>query len=720
MDALRDNASPVADTDFDNADEYTRDRTTGTATKTPLLVQYFQAVKRHRLLIGAIILACLAAGVVITLLTEPKYTATSTIEISRQQQNVVNVEGVQPEEAGQNAEFYQTQYGLLQSRSLSDRVVRDLNLAANPDFFAAFGIEFAEGADAVPLEERRRIATSVLLGNIEIVPIRGSGLVDLAFTSTSPSLSERVANSWADEFIASDQDRRFASTLGARETLERRLAELRERLEESERELVTYARNREIVNVSSERGGAGEPAQERSLVSAELEALNDALSAATARRIAAAGRSSSGPIESGGNDSTLQALRQSKALAEAEYAQLLTQFEPGYPAARAIKNRIDEIQRNIRQEEQRLRGSVQAQYQQALAEERGLQERVERAKGRLLQQQSDRIQYNIFQRDADTNRELYDALLQRYKEIGVAGVGTNSIAIVDRAELPTSPSSPNLLINLLLAVFAGGVLSALAVVAAEQIDQSVNSPEDIKSRLGLPVLAAVPRSEEDLFENLSDPKSDISESYAAARTSLALSTARGLPRSLLLTSTRPAEGKTTSAIAIASSIARLGKKVLILDGDMRNPSIHRRFGFENEKGLSNYLAGEQDYASFIRGSELGISVMGAGPPPPNPSDLLSGDRLRELVGKLHERFDTVVIDAPPVLGISDAPLIAQNVEEVLFVVEAGGAKIPTIRTSLGRLHDAGADTLGVIVTKLEAGDPEYTYQYAYGSRVAEA
>ena len=708
-------------TDFDTSGEevYGSAYASSSPTATPVLVNYWQAIKRHRLLIACVVAFSLLAGIVITYLMEPEYTATSTIEISRQQQNVVNVEGVQPEEAGQNAEFYQTQYGLLQSRSIAERVVRKLDLTGDGDFFAAHDIEFASGLDSVSLEERQRLATRILLGNMEVVPVRGSGLVDLAYQSPSPTLSQRVANNWADEFIASDQDRRFASTVGAREMLERRLAELRERLEESERQLVTYARNREIVNVSSERSGTGEGGAERSLVSAELEALNDTLSQATARRIAAQSQLARGPVEQAGNSATIVALREAKALAAAEYAQLLTRFEPQYPAALALKTRMDELDRSIAQEQRRLRGNARASYEQALAEERGLAERVGSAKNRLLEQQNDRIQYNIFQRDADTNRELYDALLQRYKEIGVAGVGTNSIAIVDYAELPTAPSSPSLLLNSLLALLAGGLLSAIAVIIAEQIDQTIKSPDDVKQRLGLPVLAAVPETKDDLFDSMEDPKSDLSESYAAARTSLALSTSRGLPSSLMMTSTRPAEGKTTSAIAIASSIARLGKSVLIVDADMRNPSVHRRFDIENDRGLSNYLTGDDEIAALIHENIAGTSVMVAGPLPPNPSDLLSSDRMRQLIERLGQLYDTIIVDAPPVLGISDAPLVAQVVEEVIYVVEAGGAKIPAIRSSLGRLESAGADTLGVIVTKLKAGEAEYSYQYSYGGRPVE-
>ena len=690
---------------------------TALGSKTPLLLNYWRALRRHKLVIAAILIACLILGFLATSLAERQFTATSTIEISRQQQNVANVEAVQPEDAGETAEFYQTQYGLLRSRSLADRVTRRLNLTSDPVFLSAFDLNIAdENGNEVDNAELRRRTANLLLSRLEVEPLRGSGLVDIEFESPDPELSYRIANSWADEFIASNQDRRFASTSGARGFLEQRLADLRSRLEDSERQLVAYARQREIINVSSERDGEGNATSERSLISAELEALNNELGRATAARIAARSELNSGPSRAVVENAALNSLRQRRAELAAEYANLLTRFEPQYPDARALKSQIDELDSAIASGERRVSQVSRTSYEQALQREQALQAQLQNVKDQLLQQQSDRIQYNIFQRDADTNRQIYDALLQRYKEIGVAGVGVSSIAIVDRAEVPRNPSSPNLLLNMLLAGLLGTVLSGLTVLALEQIDETLKTPEDARDALNLPILGAIPELTGDPIEALEDVKSVQSEAYLNARTNLSLATEHGIPRVFTLTSTRQSEGKSTSAMALCHSIAKLGRRPVLIDADMRNPSIHRMFAGENVHGLSSYLAGDDEVEAHIKRSPIGQwDMMYAGPIPPNPSDLLSGERLSKLIGYLRSKYDYIVIDGPPLLGFADGLLIAQAVEGVIYIVEAGGAKSGAIQSSLERLYQARATVFGVVMTKLKMESSDYSYQYTYGS-----
>lgn len=694
----------------------------GQAAKTPLLLNYWRALQRHKVVIVAIVIACLVLGFLATSLAERQFTATSTIEISRQQQNVANVEAVQPEDSGETAEFYQTQYGLLRSRSLADRVTRRLNLTSDPVFLSAFGLDVTdeEGNEADQTDLRRR-AANLLLAQLEVEPLRGSGLVDIEFESPDPELSYRIANSWADEFIASNQDRRFASTSGARQFLEQRLADLRARLEDSERQLVTYARQREIINVSSERDGEGNATSERSLVSAELEALNNELGRATAARIAAGSELTAGPSRAVVENGAINALRQRQAELSAEYAKMLARFEPEYPDARALKSQIDQLATAIAASERRVGQVSQTSFQQAVQREQALQARLQQVKDRLLQQQSDRIQYNIFQRDADTNRQIYDALLQRYKEIGVAGVGVSSIAIVDRADIPRNPSSPNLMLNMLLALLMGGVLSGLTVLALEQIDQTLKSPDDARNILNLPILGVIPELDGDPLEALEDVKSVQSEAYLNARTNLSLATEHGIPKAFTVTSTRQSEGKSTSAMVLCHSIAKLGRRAILVDADMRNPSIHRMFSGENTHGLSTYLAGDDEIQSHIKRSPIGDwDMLYAGPIPPNPSDLLSGERLAVLVARLGAQYDHVVIDGPPLLGFADGLLIAQVVEGVVYIVEAGGAKSGAIQSSLERLYQARATVFGVIMTKLRMASSDYSYQYTYGADRDEA
>ena len=704
---------------------------------TPILEQYWHAVLRRKIAIAAILAVCVALGIIITLLMTPYFTSTSRIEISREQDNVTNVKGVaSPDGVGQNLEFYQTQYSLLESRSLAERVVRARNLASKDEFFAIFGVdpndlgilsEAPKAQSAAQRNERLKLAVDLLQQHVSVSPIRGSSLVDINFESPSPGLSAEIANAWIEQFIASNLDRRFNSTADARKFLEEQLAELKQKLEDSERSLSGYADNKEIITLSSEQTADGKTVSQKTLASANLEALNVELAQAIADRIVAESeaRQRSGNKNALANG-TLNSLREERAKAQAEYAKLMVQFEPEYPAAKAIESQISALNRSISAEEARSRTGTSARYSEAVEREQKLRVQVNRLKRQFSGERRDSIQYNIFQREVDTNRQLYDGLLQRYKEIGVAGVGSNNISVVDRAQPAERPSSPKLLLNVALAMLAGLGLAAAYVFVMEQIDQTVKDPADLKSKLGIAPLGSIPDFEkEDILLSLTDKKSVAWEAYLSIRTSLAFLTDHGVPRSILLTSTRPNEGKSTSSFALAAVLASTGKRILLIDGDMRNPSLHKMLGIVNSAGLSNNLSGSDDLAQLVREkTTFGFDAMTAGPIPPNAAELLSSTRMRELVTKLGESYDTVIIDAPPVLGLADIPLLADSVEGVIFTIEAGGVKMRGIQSAIQRVRSSHAHIFGGIVTKVQPQHSGYgygySYQYSYGNRtVAE-
>jgi len=681
----------------------------------PILVQYWTMARRWKLVIIAIMTLAVLGGVLATLLATPQYTAATQIEISRDQQNVTNVEGLEPEAARQDQEFYQTQYTLLQSRSLAERVARQLNLGNNVEFWEAHGLA-NEGSENLDQRARLAQAANVLLGNVEVLPISRSRLIDIEYTSASPDISARIANTWAQQFIQASMDRRFASTADAREFLEGRLAELAQRVQESERTLVNFASEKGIVALSTERSADGRTAVDRTLVSADLEALNSALADAIADRVSAQAAVGSGAGEAEIQNASIGSLRQRRAELQSEYSRLMVQFEPGYPAARALQEQIGSLDAAIAREERRVGSSRQTAYNEAVRREAGLRARVEALKGRLDQQSRDYIQYNIYQRDADTNRQLYDSLLQRYKEIGVAGVAANNIAIVDQARAPGSPSSPSLINNLLIAIILGAGLAGLVVLALEQIDEGLRDPADVKRLLELPLLGSVPDLEEDNpIELLADPKSQLSEAYLSVRSNLAFSTDHGVPRSLIVTSSRPSEGKSTTAYALAVVLSRTSNRTILIDADMRSPSIHSFAGGNNDRGLSNFLAGDKDWASLVQTDAAGgrLHYLPAGPMPPSAAELLSSERMTQLLAQLADHYDHVVIDSPPLLGLADAPLLASSVEGVVFVVESGGVAVRGLRAALGRLRMAHAHIFGVVLTKLHA-QSGFGYGYGYG------
>jgi succinoglycan biosynthesis transport protein ExoP len=702
---------------------------TGDAERDSRARQYLRIAKRWRYVILGAILAFLLLGLVGTLLMTPQYTAATTIEISRESDKVTGFQGVQRDTTTADQEFYQTQYGLLRSRALSERVAAQLGFVDSEKFFKLFGFPKQDPAfqvvgdrySAAGRTTRQRIAGQTLLGHLGVVPTRLSQLVEVNFVSPDPDLSARVANAWADNFIQSNLERKVQATSYGRNLLERQLGQMKEKLDQSQRQLVGYASQEQIINLPAQTSSDGKTTQERSIVADNLGALSTALSQATADRIQAEARfraaGRGGSTVEALNNQAINNLRQKRAELAADYQRLMVQFEPGYPAARAIKSQIDVLDGAIGREESRVSGSVQADYQQSRAREHGLQAKVNELKSSYLDLRRRAIQYNIYQQEVDTNRALYDGLLQRFKEIGVAGgVGINNVAVVDTADVPQKPSSPRLMLNLLASLFAGLMLGAGLAILLEQMDEAIADPGEIERQFGLPLLGSVPRVENvSPREALLDRKSELIDAYIAVQTNLGFTTEHGVPRSLAITSTRPAEGKSTTALALATTLARAKRRVILIDGDMRAPSVHQLGGVGHAYGLSNFLAGQDNIeAMTFQMSDLGFTAMSAGPIPPNAAELLTGNRLSVLIERLLDTYDHVIVDSPPVMGLADAPLIAGRVEGVVYVVESHGIRSSMVKTALARLASANAHIIGGVLTKFDSRKAHYGYGYEYG------
>lgn len=698
------------------------------ADRVPAIRQYLRIAIRWRYVIAGVVAACILLGLVITLLMTPKFTAMSTIEISRDSDKVTRFEGVERETSVADQEFYQTQYGLLRARSLAERVANRLQLVDDPAFFRRFKVssnkpafELVNGRYPPSLRAQRvRAAGQILLKNLSVNPTRLSRLVDVGFTSPDADFSARVANMWGDSFIQMNLERKIQATSYGRNLLQRQLTDAKEKLDASQRQLVGYASAQQIINLPAQSGPNGGSA-ERSIVADDLASLNAALSTATAERIQVEARyreaGRAGSSTEALRNLAINNLRQRRAELAADYQKLMVQFEPGYAAARAIKSQLDQLDRSIAREEGRVTGSQLADYREAVKRERDLKSKVDQLKASYLDLRRRSIQYNIFQQEVDTNRVLYDGLLQRFKEIGVAGgVGINNISVVDTADVPQKPSSPRLFLNLALSILIGLGLGALVAFALEQMDEAIADPAELERRLGLPLLGSVPKVEgREPKEELLNRKSDLVDAYLAVQTNLAFSTERGVPRSFAVTSTRPSEGKSTTALALATTLARAQRRVILVDGDLRSPSVHHLAGVDHHVGLSNFLAGDDDLdAQILEAKELGFRIMTAGPIPPNAAELLTGDRLTVLIERLLEQHDHVIVDSPPVMGLADAPLIASRVEGVVYAVESHGIRSTMIKTALARLAASNARIFGGVLTKFEARLGHYGYGYDYG------
>lgn len=688
------------------------------------LMTYWRVLLKRRWMIISVVVAALLAGIGATLLTRPLYTSQATLQIDREAARVLqNDSDTAPREqmiAGD--EFFQTQYGLLRSRSLALRVAEAAGLARDDQFIIAMGgTPPAETLGAAQRATRRRDqAASLIMRNLTVAPTRGSRLVDVRFTSPDPVLSARVANAIAENFISSNLDRRFESSSYARDFLERRLAQTREALNESERQLVAYATAQHIITLT-DGGSATTPATQRSLDSASLEAMNAALAQARAARVVAEAnwnqaRSGHAVTEVLSNP-TVQALSNQRAALFADYQNKLRTYLPSYPDMVQQRAQIDALDREIAAQTSAVRGSVESQYRAALTSEQALAAQVRALEGSVLDLRNRSIQYNILQRDVDTNRALYDGLLQRYKEVGVAGgVTTNNISIVDRAEPPRGPSSPRPLINMALALF-GGIVTAIGLAfVLEALDQAIRTPADVETKLRLSVLGSIPMLGKGLVprEALADPRSPLSEAYYSLRSALQFSTEEGFPRSLLVTSTRPGEGKSTTSYAIALNVARLGYRTLLIDGDLRNPSIHKTTGLDNRRGLTNLLTSASTLKETAQDSgAANLSILTCGPLPPNPAELLGTNRLRMVLREALTDFDVVIVDGPPVMGLADAPMVAAAVHGALLVIESGKTGRTQAGAAARRLEMANAHVLGVALTKFDAREAAYGYGYAY-------
>lgn len=693
------------------------------------IAAYWRLALKHRILIIGCFLGAVAIGAAVTLLMTPVYKAEATLQIEREAARVFNAEDVTPRESmSQGEDFYQTQYGLLRSRSLAERVVESLGLASSDRALESLGVTPPEatGSAAAQAERRRGLALIAVQKGLGVAPVRGSRLVAVTFENPDPVVAARVANGFAENYIQANLDRKYESSSYAREFLEERIAQTKARLEDAERQLVAYAANQQIINVGENAdGGTGQ-----SLTSNNLVALNTSLAAARAERVAAEERwrsARSTPLMTLPEvlqNSSIQRLSEQRATLEGEYQQKLSLYQPDYPEMVRLKAQIDEIQGQIQALASNIRSSIQSQYNIASNQEQALNTQVNALKGDVLDLRDRSIQYNILQRELDTTRTLYEGLLQRYKEVGVTGdITANNISIVDRAVAPDKPSKPDLLINLALAALFGLALGVVCALALEALDETLATPDDIESKLGVPVLGVVPLlgKGESTTDAIADIRSGFSEAYYSLRTALQFSTPDGAPASMLVTSARPAEGKSTTAYAVALNLARVGKRVLLIDGDLRNPSMHRVVGVDNESGMSNLLSGSTELQTVVqRTRQEHLFFIPCGPLPPNPAELWGGDRVRQFLTDAQSHFDHVVIDGPPVLGFADAPLLAASVGGVLFVLESRGTRRGQARGALRRLKVGHARLLGAVLSKFNAkntsyGGYDYAYDYHYGA-----
>lgn len=682
-------------------------------------------VVQYRWLIASLLLVGLVSGFLFYLMQTPIYQAATKLEISAPAARVVQDLEVVSETSDLRA--FQTAIEKLKSRSVIRRAVFDLDLANNSKFLfpqPSFALSnlvnrvlsrtVVTSLDAYQPEERERMATDRIQANLNVALIRNTSILSVTFNDADPELARVVVNQIADSYIDQRVDQTSQTSDIARKFIQDQVLEVKKKLQDSEERLVAYAKAQGIAATG----------EDGSLVAQNIKAINSSLSEAISERLAA--ESVVKQIANGGGQGlkevqTNQAVldTRSKIIAlKADYQQKLGTFKPEFPEMRMLKAQIDEYQKQLGDLSAAVVASVRQRLDEAKAKESQLKDKLSELETAQAAYEDKNIQYTILKREVDSNRSQYESLIGKLNDAGVgAELKSQAASVLDYALTPRSAVSPRLSRNLLVSLILAGGLAAIIVYLLELLNNTFRVPEQIEQELHLPVLSILPFTDPDAIDgDLGEQKSAISEAYRSLRTSLQFAGVNGTPKILLITSAQPGEGKTTTAHQVARNFSALGQRILLVDSDLRRPSIHRRLGLANTSGLSNILTqtvAKNAIAQLFQSVEPNLTVLTAGPMTPNPADLLSSQRMGMLFDAFQKRFDMIVIDGPPVIGLSDAPILSRLADATLMVISARQVTRKSAALALKRIRAAGGNVLGAALSKFRVGDFDYNYAYSY-------
>lgn len=688
---------------------------------------------QYRLLIAGIVAAFLLLGIAVTFLMTPKYTASATIQIDQEEQRILDAEDQAASAAYQDADrFLQTNVDVLRSRRMAERVAEEMGLFDNDDFLELMNVDPPGEDEANPELARRDEVLETIRDNLGISLPQDSRVVRVSFTSPDPAFSAQFANTFVASYLRYNIERRLDKTAYARDFLSRQLEEARERLQNAEREANDYARNTGLVRLPSTTPGAADT----TITTIDLGRYNDALAQARTDRIAAESRWNSvakAPdyaIAEALQNNAMQDLIAERARVQSLLEAELAVKQPTHPTVIPLQKQLDEYDAQISRLAAGVRASIRDAYRIAAQRESELQGRVNSLKGDTQAERDRSVQLNTLTREVETSRELYDGFLQRFRTLSAeANITSNNVQQIDIAQQPMEPSSPNLLLNLLLSLIAGVGVAGFVIFLREQMDDRLRTADELEQKLGLKLLGITPalKDGESPIEALEDRKAPLTESFYSLRTALQFAVPSGLPPRMLVTSTRQGEGKSSTAFGIAKTMADGGKRVLLIDCDLRRPSVHRAIGTDNDTGLVTVLTTDAPLSSVVRKTDIEtFGAVTSGPLPMNPSDLLASHAFVNLLATIEDQYDLVVLDAPPVMGLADAPILSAipNTATV-FVVEAEDSHRGAARNALRRLSSAGANVVGGVFTQFDfakakrlglGGGTDYSYSYyEYGS-----
>ena len=741
------------------------------------LWDYWQVVRKHGFLIVVCFLLTVVTVAIRTFITTPIYMAETTLLIERKAPRVLDLRDAQGDGGFDYDEYdyYRTQYEILKSRGLAAQVIRVQSLDTNSAFVgkkaepgplgrlwdeilswprellaAVSPVPPPQKLEATALEVKPELL-GAYLGGLDIRPVPRTRLVKIAFRSPDPALSAAVANAHARAYIRHGAELRSETNKEGLQFLEEKLVELKERVEKAEVALNHYRREKGIISLDDKEN----------IIVDRLADLNTRLTEAEAERIGWEAQVQT--LRQGGRalpvlaqNTLVKSLTEQLAKAEAEVAHLASQFKADYPPLKQLQAQEEEIRRRLHQEEQRATDGVTSAYQAALRKEKELRAKMDEQRTATLSLKDASVAYAVLSREVDTNRQLYDSVLQRIKEMGVATeMRTSNVSIIDQASLPRLPISPNKRANLLFGVLLGLLSGVGLAFFFEYLDNTIKTPDQAERELGLPNLSVVPhfgslqgasaREESGMVQDVRQqllawkrwgkqqlggesvsgtasnqiivayhPLSVVSEAYRTLRAGILLSRAEEPPRTLLFTSGVHAEGKTSTTLNTAVTFAQMGVRVLVIDADLRRPSCHKALGMKGGPGLSEVLTGQRKVERLIKRTTVdNLHLLSSGTIPPNPAELIGSIKMHEVLTALRTQFDYVFIDSPPVMPVSDALLLAKMVDGVVMVI--GGQETPkkVVKEARARLTYARAKILGTVLNKVDLQRSGYYYHNYY-------